>query len=268
MKWMLFLFTALPTVAADFSELVRDREAVERVYYSHRTGEKPPFEETLSREQIRNLVERDLVKEAVLKRRYRLEISEAQVAAEIARINSTTRAPETLVEVKAALGEDPYRFACSVAKPLLVERALRERFENDAELHAPQRREIERVRENLLRAKAAGASAKQLLADFKQAHRDDITETTFQLSARRGEAQKSPRTSYFNELPGQLQTVLRAQLHQAGNISAVIEMPDTFVLYVAKEMTAEALTVLTFSLPKRSYEQFLTEQGAVYLPLK
>ena len=40
----------------------------------------------------------------------------------------------------------------------------------------------------------------------------------------------------------------------------MIEAPGGFLLYVAKEKTDTALTVACLSLPKRSYEQWLSEQ--------
>lgn len=275
MKWFFFLLASIPVGAADISGLVADREAIERVYYNHRTGEKPPFEKTLSREQIREFVERDLLKQAVLKRRYGVEISDGQIASEVARINATTRAPEILAELKAALGEDASRFAQAVAKPLVVERELRDRFENDDELHAPQRREMETLRENALRQKSGGATVDALLAELKRDGTNQITETTFQLSARSTEGltdsapkttpHKSKREVRLDELPRRLQQVLRAQLRQAGDISAVIEMPDAFALYIAREKTGETLTVLLCSIPKRSYEQYLTKQAETSL---
>ncbi len=47
---------------------------------------------------------------------------------------------------------------------------------------------------------------------------------------------------------------------KAGDISAVIETPGGFLLYLTKEKTAAVLSVATLSLPKRSYEQWLGEQ--------
>jgi hypothetical protein len=274
MKWFCLYLATLPLGAADISGLVADREAIERVYYSHRTGEKPPFEQTLSREQIRELVERDFLKEGVLKRRYGVEISDGQIATEVARIGATTRAPEILSELKAALG-DASRFAQAVAKPLIVERELRDRFENDDELHAPQRREMEALRENALRQKSGGATVDELLAELKRDGTNQITEITFQLNTSGTERpvdsdpktapHKSRREVRLDDLPRQLQQVLRAQLRQAGDISAVIEMPDAFTLYVAREKTGETLTVLICSIPKRSYEQYLTEQAETSL---
>jgi hypothetical protein len=67
--------------------------------------------------------------------------------------------------------------------------------------------------------------------------------------------------SYFEDLPGELQNVLRVQLRQPGDVSAAIEMPGAFLLYVAKEKTDAVLSAATLSLPKRSYEQWLEEQS-------
>lgn len=64
---------------------------------------------------------------------------------------------------------------------------------------------------------------------------------------------------YFEELPGELQNVLRIQLRQAGDVSAVIETPGGFLLYLAKEKTDALLRVGGLSLPKRSYEHWLAE---------
>ena len=286
MKWLWFFLSVASVVAADVASLVADREAIERVYYHHRIGDQPSFEKTLSSAQIRELVQRDLWKETVLRKHYGIEINEAQVTAEILRINSATRAPETLAELRAALGNDANRFARSVVKPLLVERELRERFDNDSRLHTQPRQEMERAREKLLRDKAAGASLEKLVADLGQPVRDQLSEKTFWFGARREQkpdpagdgstehrkhfgpatpipsstAVQTARKLYFEDLPGALKQVLRAQLRQAGDVSAVIEMPEAFTLYLAKERTAESLSVLIYSLPKRSYEEWLDEQ--------
>ncbi len=107
------------------------------------------------------------------------------------RINTTTRAPETLTEIKAALGKDPTRFAHAMAKPIVVERLLREKFDNDDTLHAPQRREIELVRVALTNAAAAFRSSaggevnglvEKLLALLKRDYSNSVIEITWQLN--------------------------------------------------------------------------------------
>src|ERR1039457_2979241 len=57
-------------LAADLASLCADRAAIERVYYNHRLGEKPPFEQVLPPATLENLVRQDLRKEAALKQAY------------------------------------------------------------------------------------------------------------------------------------------------------------------------------------------------------
>ena len=54
--------------------------------------------------------------------------------------------------------------------------------------------------------------------------------------------------------------MLRVQLRRPGDVSAVIETPGGFLLYVTKEKTDAVLSVAGLSLPKRSYEQWLAGQ--------
>jgi hypothetical protein len=283
-----FLGSGFVALAADLASLRADREAIERVYYNHRLGQKPPFEQALPRETLERLVRDELRKETALKRAYGVEVTPAMLDAEVQRINTTTRAPEVLAELKAALGNDPGRFARAMARPIVVERLLRQKFDNDDALHAPQRRQVERTREQLLAAKRNGAGPDKLLGLLKQTASNSVSETIWQLGTRPAEPEKanadlvevqkrfgpnaqilsSPSAGdgkeqkfYFEDLPDELQKVLRAQLRQAGDVSAVIEMPAGFALYLAKEKTAESLSVATLSIPKQSYDQWLAEQS-------
>lgn len=283
---LLLLWCASTVLAADFNALCVDRAAIERVYHSHRTGEKPAFEQALPRATLEQLVRMDLKKESVLQKVYRITITPALLDGEVQRINSTTRAPETLAEIKAALGSDPKRFAESFAKPFLVERLLREKFENDDTLHASVRRECEQARNTLLTARPQGMDAAQLIAKLKDINSNAVTEVTWQLQ--RGAADSSAaipeeaeikrrfgtnaqilssrgapnteRTLYFDDLPAPLKNVLRVQLQKANDVSAVIETPGGFLLYVARERSDARLSAAILSLPKRSYEEWLASQ--------
>lgn len=292
--------------AGDLPSLCAGRTAIERVYYNHRIGQKPPFEQVSPPALIERLVKEDLRKEAALKRVYHVDITPALLEAEVQRINTTTRAPDMLAEIKAALGNDPAKFANVFAKPILVERMLRERFENDDALHAAQRREAEQVREKLLHIVAADVSRRtnggrsserrptsavaQDLTDkrlgiLRTNAVGQFSETTWQLGARPPETNapapeelaikqrfgpnaqlisapggEKDRKFYFEDLPADLQRVLRAQLRQPGDVSAVIETPRGFLLFLAEAKSDTALTVACLSLPKRSYDQWLREQ--------
>jgi hypothetical protein len=278
------------------ASLVDDRTAIELVYYNHRIGTKPPFAQVLPAAQIEKLVALEAKKETLLQRVYGVVITDAMVEAEVRRIDETTRAPEVLAELKSALGNDPVRFARSLARPIVVERTLRTRFENDDKLHAPERAKMEELRARVLGAR--DASYADRLAIVQTAKLGDAPESTWQLAPRPAESQtaapaagtSSPtevkasssaysieataqvaqviaspeksaagreRTLYFEDLPPELQNVLRAQLRKSGDVSAVIETPHGFLLYLAKSRTEDTLAAAVLSLPKRGYEEWL-----------
>ena len=307
--WLGWLASVGLASAADLGSLCADRAAIERVYYEHRLGNKPPFEQLLPPSVIEQLVKQDLHKEAALKKIYRVDISANQVEAEVKRIDTTTRAPETLAELKKALGDDPARFARSVAKPIVVERELRARFDNDDQLHAPQRRVAEKIRARMLAARTDSASFGQLLSLLKEAGAGTVNEVTWQLAPRKSDPAASSATSangraapvsvppavsqgkasggpysveataqiaqvlsppsqpsmarpfHFEDLPGDLQKVLGTQLQKPADVSAVIETPGSFLLFLAKERTAASLSAASLTIPKRSYEPWVAEQS-------
>ncbi len=255
---LLTLITAACTAlhAATLEEQIADRAAIERVYHAHRTGITETFAQTLPAADLRRLVARDSAREKFLRTRYGVEISAPQIVVETTRINATTRAPETLAEIKAALGNDPTRFAGAFVKPILVERELRRCFANDDAIHADLRRAGENARTNLLNARAAGASPAELVARLTRDHTNSITLASWQLDG------STTTTAAFANLPPQLREVLAAQLRAAGDVSALIETPENFLLYVAREKTESVLSAACLSLPKPDCDSWLARHSA------
>ncbi|EEF62875.1 hypothetical protein [Pedosphaera parvula] len=249
--------------ADDFNDLLADRTAIERVYYNHRTGTKPPFEEVVPVEQLRRLVERDADREAALKTYFHIEVTTVQVNSEVSRINQSTRAPEVLGEIKAALGSDTNRFARSFARPIVVERELRERFENDDKLHAQVRKEADALRTKLLAMRSGAQGLSTQLKRLEESSVGSVGEHTWefvQTTAAQNETSPTKATR-FSELPLQLQKVLKTQLRSAGDVSAVIETPSGFLIYLAKERTDATLTVASVSFPKLDCDAWLAQQS-------
>lgn len=259
-------------------ESIDDRAAVERVYHDHRTGTKPAFGQAMPRELLEQLVQADLHKEAVLLKRYAVTVTPEMVAAEIQRIEATTRAPEVLAEIKQALGGDPARFARSVARPIVVERLLRQRFDNDDALHAGQRAVAEKARQQLLAHQAVAGMQESTWQlgprPAEEAPQAPATtpsppaasssgsysnEATVQVAQPLGGGTEKPgeHRLYFADLDPQLQQVLRVQLQKPGDASAVIETPAAFLVFSAKEISATAITASCLSVPKRGYEEWL-----------
>jgi len=128
-----------------------------------------------------------------------------------------------------------------------------------------------------------------LVALLKASHSNEVSETTWQLGARPPEtnapaadkleikqrfgpnaqllssrhAADRHRKAYFDDLPPPLKDVLRVQLRQPGDVSAVIETPGGFLLYICTARTAATMSVAVLSLPKRSYDQWLSGQRGV-----
>lgn len=269
--------------AADLAALCADRAAVERVYHEHRLGTKQPFEQTMPREMIERLVRLDLQKEAVLSKVYGVAVTPVMLAAEAQRINTTTRAPEMLAEVKHALGDDAARFDETFAKPILVERELHRLFENDGKLHASQRREAELARASMLArqpvsgardvtwqlaprpvqdapAPSVAASPTKISAS-SNAYTNEATAQIAQVIASPGGAAAAGNENlYFEDLDPELQQVLRVQLQKPGDVSAVIETPGGFLVFQTKARTTETLAVTSLSIPKRGYDEWLASQ--------
>jgi hypothetical protein len=262
--WLL-LVLSFCAPAQDFPALLSDRQAVERVYHAHRTGTKAAFEEAVRPEDLRRMVETDLKKEAVLKQVYGLEIGTAEIQAEAERISGTTRAPGVLAELKAALGNEPSRFASTVVKPLLVDRRLRELFENDPKLHLRTRETVAAIRAGLLKERRGKAGLERQEKLLKSSNGGRLTETTWSLwadTAASGRRSQGSSVRNIGELSPELRTVLETQLRHSGDVSAVVEAPSGFLLFLARDRTERTLTTACLYFPKQDFEQWLCSFGS------
>jgi hypothetical protein len=130
-----------------FEERVACEQAIQEVYYSHRSwpqdSAKPPFQVAVSREQIEARVRASEDKARLLDERWGYRINAAQLQAEIERMATKSRRPDRLGELWAALGNDSLLVAECLVRPLLVERRIRAFFSADLELHGTLRRQAE-----------------------------------------------------------------------------------------------------------------------------
>jgi hypothetical protein len=130
-----------------FEERVACEQAIQEVYYSHRSwpqdSAKPPFQVAVSREQIEARVRASEDKARLLDERWGYRINAAQLQAEIERMAAKSRWPDRLGELWAALGNDSLLIAECLARPLLVERRIRSFYQADHELHSAVREKAE-----------------------------------------------------------------------------------------------------------------------------
>ncbi len=270
--------------AADPAPLVQARVAVERVYYGHRTGTKSPFEKAVPVKAVETKMELVLKKEFLLRRVYGVAVTKAMVDQEVARIGMKTKAPEMLAEIKEALGGDEELYAEVFAKPLVVERELRQRFDNDDTRHAGKRRKVDEVRGLLFKADA-GERGK--IFDAEGGKIGTVSETTWKLGPQPKEKdgpealrledlppevgplgpgarvltpgeEKDPKR-YLEEVQEDLRKVIEAQLKNEGDVSAVIEAPQGFLLYLVTEKTDEVLAVKALTVRKADYSEWVKD---------
>ncbi len=132
-----------------FEDRVAAQRAIEQVGWNHRIwpkenpGPKPPLAAVMSEEAIRAKVEDYLEKSNALERRWRRPVTSSQLQAELDRMARSTRAPAILLELFAALGNDPTLIAETLARQTLANRLIRNFYASDARVHGPLKRKVQ-----------------------------------------------------------------------------------------------------------------------------
>jgi hypothetical protein len=137
-----------------FQDRVKTQEAIERVYYNHRIwpkenpGAKPPFEQMISRLQIEAKVTDYLKKSVALDKFWQRPITD-QLQAEMDRMAKQTKDPDTLMELFAALDNDPHLIAECFARPVLADRLIHNWYAYDTRFHKEAREKAEKALKEL-----------------------------------------------------------------------------------------------------------------------
>lgn len=133
-------WTALSPISAarelSVAERVEAQRAIERVYYAHQIGATLAFEEAVPQELLERKVETYLKLSVALERFWHTPVTAEALAAELKRIVESTRMPDRLDELFAALGRDSVLIQECVARPALVERLTHNFFAFDPTIHA------------------------------------------------------------------------------------------------------------------------------------
>jgi hypothetical protein len=139
----------LPARDLSFDDRINAQEAIERVNYSHQIGASKPFEEAVQREVLEKKVRAYLKHTVALQTFWRTLVTAEMLHAEMERMARQTRMPGRLLEVYAALGNDPLLVQECIARPALVDRLSRNFFANDETIQAAARHEAEASRDDL-----------------------------------------------------------------------------------------------------------------------
>ena len=134
----------------NFQDRVRAQAAIERVNHSHRNGTTTEFELAVPRSILEKKVRRFLRQSRALEQQWKTPVTADMLDRELARMIRDTHDADRLWELFAALDSDPVRIRECLARPILVDRLVRNFFATDVQLHAETRREAERLHEELL----------------------------------------------------------------------------------------------------------------------
>src|SRR5262245_7386199 len=114
-----------------FEDRVRAQEALERVRYSHLDGATKPFEAAVPRPLLEKKVATYLAQTEALASLWNTPVTAEMLQREMDREARSTRMPDRLAELYAALGDDPFLVAECLARPILVDRLSRSFFAAD-----------------------------------------------------------------------------------------------------------------------------------------
>src|SRR5262245_28742087 len=126
-------------------ERIRAQTAVERVYWLHRIWPegspttKPAFTSAVPDAVIRDKVVTALEQSVALESLWGESVGPDRLQAEMDRMARDTRDPTMLKELFSALQNDPALIAECLARPVLVERLLRNHYASDSRQHAAAR---------------------------------------------------------------------------------------------------------------------------------
>ena len=155
-------------------ERVEAQSAIEAVYWRHRIwpqenpAPKPPLSSVMTDATLRAKVDDYLRKSNALESLWGKRITAPMLQAEMDRMARNTREPAVLRELHAALGNDPFVIAETLARQVLVDRLIRNWYAYDDRFHGEVR----------LEAESSLAGAKDERVDLQSAG-GDYRESTF-----------------------------------------------------------------------------------------
>jgi N-acetylneuraminic acid mutarotase len=237
-----------------FEDRVAAQTAIERVYYAHQLGTTQPFEEALPPAIIAKHVRTYLLQSRALEVRWKTPITNEMLDGELARMTQSSRLPERLREIFAALNDDPFVIKECLARATLASRLTRNFYDFDATLHADARRRAQDLRQQLADGRL------DPLSDYPGRRAFELAE---------GESESAEGGSLDRENPGQrLLPVEEFREERArwprvvGDISAVAEEQNAFTIKVLLRGGTTDIRVALYAVPKQSWDSWWATESA------
>jgi len=258
-----------------FDQRVSAERAVQQVYWATRywpeanAGPKPDLATALPDTAVRRRVTDLLRMSNALATRWGRVPSAAELSAELQRMASESKAPETLRALLAALGDDPLLEAEVLARRAIVEREVRAAYDRDRRLHAATRAAAESTLasiatpEDLARVGQAYRRRSYHLAGplTEDASGESLAPDEFASLARRlqtafgrvGDAMTDTAPAALTSLP-------------VGRVSALIEDDDAFRVVAILDASHAGVTVATASWAKLPFDAWWAAASSSFAP--
>ncbi len=253
-------------LSLSLEERVVAQRAIEQVYWNHRmwpkenSAPKPALSAVLPDRVIRARVEDYLKKSNALETYWQRPISASQLQGELDRMAAHTHAPQVLSELFAALGNDPFLIAETLARQTLADRLLRSWYTNDWRFHGELKRKVEA-------ALAACPSFRCMPSMGGEYH-----ETTWKLRSGRTEAfEGGPRQDVVLLEGEEWQSQLARLSGMLGGVpkslsllkmSGLEETAEGFVVTAALSQGKDEVRTATVTWPKVSFDEWWRKERA------
>jgi hypothetical protein len=239
-------------------ERVERQSRIEEIYWRNRIwpdenpGTKPSLAEVMPPAAIRSKVESDLLKKELLASEWGRTFSAEEIQAELDRMARSSKAPRRLLEIFAALDNDPGIIAECLVEPILVDRAIRELYAFDPQLHGELR--------------ATAEAAIEIHPGVEEMHLlgGEYSETVLELESQATEsnmARPEPNRRRLSPEDWQRQ-VSELPAGPEPVLSALREERDRFVVSAVLERGTDETCVATVSWQKQSFNEWLASRAA------
>ena len=133
-----------------FEERVKAQTSIERVYYSHQLGATKTFDDAVPKAVLEAKVHKYLDQTAALNAFWKTAVTDYSLQRELERMAQGTKMPERLLELYAALGNDPFFVKECLARPALVDRLTHNFYAFDPTMHVKARGQAEALHRMLV----------------------------------------------------------------------------------------------------------------------
>jgi hypothetical protein len=257
---LIFLVAAAGSARSERLPTPHDRarweREIERARYRFVIGTTRDFDAVYPVSVFKERVRREITAETVLQRAFGLSVTLERLSREFDRIETSTKAPEQWVAVKAALGGDRRLIEEVFCRPLLVDRALRSRFAFDQQIHATAHEAARSARNAMLAGKIPSGTRTIVIArgaDRPPSTAEMLEHARAEASLPRVLGQAYDREDHTRRPDPELARALEKELRRPGDVTTILEESSGFEVFRLVSSTVETWTIEAFSVPKEDF---------------